>query len=233
MEKFRLKIIDIIEEAKDTKTYLLEKPEDFSWVEGAHTHIGLIGFDEGERPNKGWVRHMSIMTLEEDKKIGFTTRLVSPCSEFKEKLSALSVGDEVVLFKIGSKMFLRREDKPIVLLSMGVGIATMRPLIYSFIKDNSHIPSLININVDSSKDFVYHSELDGLCNSSYKNYWLGSRSEFYKELEGVSAIEDALYYVVGSDEFIKDVIKTLKTKEIPVEHIFIDKKDEMQAEFFK
>lgn len=233
MEKFRLKIIDIIEEAKDTKTYLLEKPADFSWVEGAHTHIGLVGFDEGERPNKGWVRHMSIMTLEEDKKIGFTTRLVSPCSEFKEKLSALLVGDEVVLFKIDSKMFLRREDKPIVLLSMGVGIATMRPLIYGFVKDSSHIPSLININVDSSKDFVYHSELNDLQNSSYKNYWLGSRGEFYKELERVSVIEDALYYVVGSDEFIKDVIKTLKTKEIPVEHIFIDKKDEIQAEFFK
>lgn len=156
--KTQVKIIDIIDEAKGIKTYLLEKPENEIWEEGSHIHIGIVGFDEGELPNKSLVRHMSIMTLPTEKKLGFTTRVQENPSEFKEKLSKLHVGDELVTFKIGSRMQLRRYNRPIVLLSMGVGIATMRPLILSFIADTSNIPCLYNVNVDSSNT-IYKNEL--------------------------------------------------------------------------
>ncbi|MDF2511106.1 MAG: FAD-dependent oxidoreductase [Herbinix sp.] len=232
MDKYRVKIIDMKEEAPGTKTFFLEKPSNFIWQEGAHTHIGLIGFDEGELPNKNWVHHMSIMTLPEDNKIGFTTRLLPPFSEFKEKLSDLQIGDEVILFKIGSRMFLRREKKAIILVSMGVGIATMKPLIHRFLKDDAQISRLININVNSTKDFVYRNELDPLQNSNYKNYWIDSRSKFYETLDKVSEQEDAIYYVVGSDEFVKDIIRDLKNKKVEDENILIDKKEEMKTNYF-
>lgn len=232
MVKYRVKLIDIIEEAYGTKTFLLEKPEDFTWQEGAHTHIGMLGFDEGEKPNKDWVRHMSIMTLPEDNKIGFTTRILSPFSEFKEKLSKLQIGDEIILFKIDSKMYLRRVNRPIVLISMGAGIATMRPLILTYIKDAMGIPEIININVDSSKDFIYKDELDQLANSQYQNYWTGSRQEFYETLDSVSEKSDAIYYIVGSDGFLKDVIKYLQNKMINKDSILIDKKEELLANYF-
>lgn len=232
MTKYRLRILDIIEEVPGTKTYFLERPEDFTWEEGAHTHIGLVGFDEGEKPNKEWVRHMSIMTTTDEDRIGFTTRFVTPLSEFKEKLSVLKVGDELVLFKVGSKMYLRREDRPLVLLSMGVGVATMRPLIHTFIKDSSNISSIINVNVDSSKEYIYYSQLERLTSAFYKNYWVGSRNEFYEEVKELSKLENALYYVVGSHCFLLDVIKYLKSKGVENKNIVIDKKDELQAEYF-
>lgn len=232
MDKYRVKILDIKEEAPGTKTFYLEKPSDINWLEGAHTHIGLIGFDEGELPNKNWVRHMSIMTLPEDNKIGFTTRLLPPLSQFKEKLSDLRIGDEVILFKIGSRMFLRRENKRLVLLSMGVGITTMKPLIHRFLKDDAQISGLININVNSTKDFVYRKELDSLQSSKYKNHWMDSRSKFYETLNQVSEQEDAIYYVAGSDEFVKDVIKHLKNKNVADENIIIDKKEELKLNYF-
>ena len=232
MDKYRVKIIDMKDEANGTRTYFLEKPEGFTWVEGAHTHIAMLGFDEGEKPNKNWVRHMSIMTLPEEDKIGFTTRFLNSLSEYKEKLSKLHIGDELILFKIGSMMYLRRENRPIVLLSMGVGIATMRPLIHSFVKDKMGIPEIVNINVDSSKDFIYKAELDDMANMYYQNYWLGSRNEFYETLDKISEKTDAIYYVVGSDGFIKDVIKFLKNKMINENSILIDKKEEMRAKYF-
>jgi ferredoxin--NADP+ reductase len=172
------------------------------------------------------------MTLPEDNKIGFTTRLLPPFSEFKEKLSDLQIGDEVILFKIGSRMFLRRENKAIILVSMGVGIATMKPLIHRFLKDDAQISRLININVNSTKDFVYRNELDPLQNSNYKNYWIDSRSKFYETLDKVSEQEDAIYYVVGSDEFVKDIIRDLKNKKVEDENILIDKKEEMKTNYF-
>ncbi len=231
MDKYRIKITDIIEEAPGIKTYLLEKPSDFTWLEGAHTHIGIPGFDQGEQPNKDLVRHMSITTLPEENKIGFTTRISEPMSEFKERLSKLHVGDDVILFKIGSRMFLRREDKRVVLLSMGVGIATMRPLIYRFLEDRTHITDVININVNSAKNFIYKKELTKLECSSYHNYWIDSRSDFYKVLDEVSNKDSSIYYIVGSDDFVKEVIKNLENKGI-FSNIIIDKKEEVLGEYF-
>lgn len=230
MIRYRLKIIDIVDEAKGTKTFYFEKPEEFSWEEGSHTHIGLVGFDEGEKPNKNWVRHMSIMTLPSENKVGITTRMAGN-SEFKLKLAQLNVGDEVILFKLGARMTLKRCNKPIVLLSMGVGSATMRPIVLAYINDRSGIPGVVNVNVDASGDFLFRDELDRLADARYANYWLNSRKAFYEKLEELAGTENAIYYVVGSDGFIKDVVQKLMARHISGEDIVIDKKDEVRHEF--
>ncbi len=232
MEKYKVKITDIRKEAEGIWTFELEKPDHLVWEEGAHTHIGLAGFDEGEVPNKSLVRHMSIMTLADEGRVGFTTRVPSSSSEFKEKASKLKIGDEVTLFKVGSRMRLRRENRPIILLSMGVGIATMRPVILAYSKDKSGIPSLINVTVQSSGEFIFKNELDQLVIENYKNYWLGSRVEFYKTLEELSVTKDALYYIVGSDEFIKDIIQQLRSKNVKDKDIILDKKEEKLPLYF-
>lgn len=233
MIKYKLKIIDIIEEAKGTKTYLLVKPEEFKWDEGSHTHIGIVGFDEGEKPNKSLVRHMSIMSLPNEKTVGITTRVPGSSSEFKNKLSELNTGDELIIFKVGSRMSLRRSNRPIILLSMGVGIATMRPLILSFLNDKADIPFLVNANVDSSGEFVYKDELDKLTNDCYKNYWIDSRMDFYETLNKLVETKNAIYYVIGSDLFIKDMIQRLRSKNVSDSDIILDKKDEKVIEFFE
>ncbi|MGB4587644.1 MAG: hypothetical protein WBI17_00215 [Clostridiaceae bacterium] len=232
MIKYKLKIIDVIDEGNESKTYLFEKPEDFSWEEGSHAHIGLQGFDVGEKPNKSWVRHMSIMTLPDEGKIGFTTRAKRNPSEFKRMLYSSSIGDDITFFKLGSRMGLRRTDKTIVLLSMGVGIATMRPLIRAFKNDKSNIPSLISLNIDSSSDFIYQNELDELTDENYKNYWIKSRTSYYETLQQLANSENAIYYVVGSDMFIQDNIRYLKSANVNKKDIVIDKKEEMQSMFF-
>lgn len=233
MIKYRVKITDIIEEVPGTKTYLLEKPSDFHWVEGSHTHIGLPGFDVGEKPNKNLVHHMSIMTLPEENKIGFTTRMANPTSEFKRKLGSMQVGDTVSIFKVGSRMFLRREDKPIVLLSMGVAIATMKPLVKKFIADSSNITNLTNINIDASKAFIYQRELDALENEAYKNIWVESRKDFYDIVDITLDKKDTIYYIAGSDDFYSSVISYLLEKEVERNRIVIDVKEEKQDMFFR
>lgn len=232
MIKYRLKIIDIVNEAKGTKTYYFEKPKELTWEAGSHTHIGIIGFDEGEKPNKSLVRHMSIMTLPTENKVGFTTRIPNRLSEFKSKLSNLNVDDEIVMFKLGSKLALRRCNRPIILLSMGVGIAAMRPIILNFIKNKSNIPYLVNVNVDSSNDFIFKDELDNLSDETYKNYWLNSRKAFYTELEQLTQIDNPIYYIVGSYEFIKETIQNLKSKNVNISDIVIDQKDEVLNQLF-
>lgn len=223
--KHKLKIVDIREESDKTKTYLLEKPIELNWDEGSHTHIAHSGYDDGEFPNKNLVRHMSIMTLNQENLLGFTTRLNDKPSEFKRRLAELNIGDDLIVFKLGSRMRLRRENKSIVLLSMGVGIATMRPLIKTFLEDNSKIPHLININVDNTNSHVYQSELDASETSNYHNYWTKSRVEFYQTLTNILKDNHSIFYIVGSDLFLRTVIKKLKSLGIKLDDIVIDKKD--------
>lgn len=233
MIKYKLKIIDIIEEAKDTKTYYLEKPKDFTWEAGSHTHLALLGFDDGDKPNKNLVRHMSIMNLPEENRLGITTRIPSNNpSEFKSKLSKLNIGDEVVIFKIASKLALKPSNRPVVLLSMGVGIAALRPVIKTYLKDTSLVPTLTNINVDSSKDFIYKTELDSLTNETYTNLWLDSRQAFYEKLEEVSNIENAFFYIIGSYDFLKDTTSKLIAKNKTISDIVLDVRENTVNELF-
>ncbi len=133
---------------------------------------------------------MSIITLPEENKIAITTRVPGSKSEFKNKLAELKTGDEVAFFKIGSRMGLRRINRPIILISMGVGIATMRPLILSFINDKTNIPYLLNINIDSSDKFVFKNQLDKLADENYKNYWINSRTSFYEMTQQINEIRE-------------------------------------------
>lgn len=223
--KYKLKIVDIRIESDKTKTFLLEKPVELDWDEGSHTHIAHVGYDDNGLPNKNLVRHMSIMTLPQENYFGFTTRLNEDPSMFKSRLAELNVGDALVVFKLGSRMKLRREDKPIVLISMGVGIATMRPLIKSFLLDNTNISHLININVDATKTHVFQTELNDSETLNYQNYWTKSRVEFYQTLTQIIKNNHAIYYIVGSDLFLRTVIKKLKSFDIRIDNIVIDKKD--------
>jgi ferredoxin--NADP+ reductase len=232
MLKYKLKILDVIQEAEGTKTFHLEKPEGLSWEEGAHTHIGLAGFDRGEFPNKGLVRHMSISTLTKEKVIGFTTRVPGSGSQFKRELGKLKIGDEMTLFKMGSRMGLKREGRPIILLSMGVGIATMRPLILSYLENPNQISALWQITIDSSGDFIFKKELEDLGGEAYQNRWCTDRMSFAKELDTVCKLPNAIYYIVGSDDFLKETILKVKVNQIKEEDIVLDKKQEMLPEFF-
>ena len=229
MENYRLSIVDIIDESPNTKTYILEKPESLTWDEGSHIHLALEDYDKDELPNKDLVRHMSIMSNWDENKLAFTTRFTEPYSSFRLGLAQLTKGDHLKVFKISSRMTLRREERPLVLISMGVGLATMRPLILRFHQDSTNIPLLVNLNVDAHaahEKALYQEELEGLRNERIQLHWCKSRLELFNALETLN-IENPIYYVVGSDLFLRTILKRLKAKGVSKEAIMIDKKSHM------
>lgn len=232
MEKYKLRIIDIVEEAPGIISYYFEKPLDLDWSEGAHVHIGHIGFDEGELPNKALVRHMSITTLPSENKLGITTRVPGSSSEFKRRLSELTLGDEVIFFKFGSRMCLRHEKRPLILLSMGVGMATIRPMLLAYLKNSTDIPLLINVNVNSTKEHLFRAELEQQTVHPYQSYWLNAREDFYKLRDQLSKQNNALFYIVGSDEFMRENIVFLMNKGVCMDDIILDRKEEKRREYF-
>ncbi|MGN7479696.1 dihydropteridine reductase [Solibacillus silvestris] len=232
MQIYWTKINTIIEETSEVKTFLLDLPEGFTWEEGAHTHLALEGFNAGDQPNKSLVRHMSISTLPNEQSIGITTRIREQCSEFKSILRNLEIGNEVALFKIHSNVPLKREDKSIYLLSSGVGLATFRPLILTYLERPDNISHINSLNIDSTKNYLFTDVFKSASDKNFTSQYVDNRNDYYEEVKKLALDQDGLFYVVGSDEFIMQNIDVLREHGIKPEQIMLDKRGQQIPKFF-
>lgn len=233
MQIYWTKIHRIVEESPEVKTYYLDKPEDVTWEEGAHIHLALKGFNAGEKPNRSLVRHMSISTLPNEQAIGITTRIKKDCSEFKSILRTLDVGDEVAVFKIRSNVPLRRENKKIILLSSGVGLATFRPLVLDYLNHSDQVDSIYSLNVDSSKHYLFPHLFKTDSDKRLTSEFVDTRQAYYERVKELGADKNALYYVVGSDEFLLENIALLHEMSIQSDQIKLDKHEHQLVAFLE
>ena len=231
MQIYWTKINKIIEESPEVKTYLLDCPKDFTWEEGSHTHFALEGFNAGDKPNRGLIRHMSISTLPHENSIGITTRIKEQCSEFKATLRDLEVGNEVAIFKTHSNVPLKREDKNVYLLSSGVGLATFRPLVLEYFDRPDNVNQVHSLNIDSSKDFLFSTIFESAPDKKFTSQFVDNRKDYYEEVKNLAADKTGLFYVVGSDEFLEQNIKALREQGIKPEQIMLDKREMARSEF--
>ncbi|HLQ71989.1 MAG TPA: dihydropteridine reductase [Bacillota bacterium] len=231
MQIYWTKINKIIDESPEVKTYMLDCPEGFTWEEGAHTHFALEGFNAGEKPNRSLIRHMSISTLPYEDSIGITTRIKDECSEFKTILLKHKVGDEVALFKTHSNVPLRRENKNVYFLSSGVGLATLRPLALDYFNRADNVNHIHSLNIESTRDFLFTDIFESAPDKKFTSQFVDSRKEYYDEVKNLATDKDGLFYVVGSDEYIKQNIELLLDEGIKPEQIKLDKHKRQLSEF--
>lgn len=226
------KINQIIDETPEVKTYMLDRPEGFTWEEGSHTHLALKGFNAGDKPNKSLVRHMSISTLPSEGSIGITTRIRELCSEYKSILRNLKAGDEVALFKTHSNVPLKRENKNVYLLSSGVGLATFRPLVLEYLERADNVSQIHSLNIDSTKDFLFTDVFESAPEKKFTAHFVDCREDYYEEVKKLAADRDGLFYIVGSDEFLSQNIDVLSALGIQPKQIMLDKREKGRAAFF-
>lgn len=231
MQIYWTKINRIIDETPEVKTYMLDCPEGFEWEEGSHTHMAFKGFNAGEKPNRSLIRHMSISTLPHERSIGITTRIREQCSEFKAILREMRVGDEVAIFKTHSNVPLKREGKNVYLLSSGVGLATFRPLVLDFFGRADGVNQIHSLNIDSSKAFLFPDVFGAAPERKFTSQFVDNRNDYYEGVKNLAADKEGLFYIVGSDEFLKQNIDALRRQGVRPEQIMLDKREGQIAEF--
>lgn len=232
MSLYWTKINKIIDESPEVKTFLLDLPEDFTWEEGAHTHLALKGFNIDEKPNKSLVRHMSISTLPVEQSVGITTRIKDECSEFKSILKTMNVGDELALFKIHSNVPLKRVEKNLYLLSSGVGLATFRPIVKTYLQNQENVKNVHSLNIDSAQDQLFTDVFTSVPEKNFTAQFVNTRTAYYEEAQKLATDQSGLFYVIGSDEFIKQNIELLFKNGIKREQIILDKREKFIDKFF-
>lgn len=221
----------IIDENSEVKTYLLDAPQDFGWEEGAHTHFALKGFEEAGDSARELIRHMSISTSEDETSVGITTRIRDLPSRFKDELRNHKVGDQVALFKTISNVPLRRVDKNIYLLSSGVGLATLRPLVREYFKSDHHVNRMHSLNIDSSAEFLFSNVFNSAPEKKFTSEFVDSREKYYGKVRELATDPDGLFYIVGSDEFLLQNIGELRQHGVKNNQIMLDKYEEELPDF--
>ena len=234
MDKYQVKILDIKNEYDNVFTYSLEMPEGLKWDEGSSFHLALNDYDKGGVVNKKLVHHLSINTLTDEDCIRFTTKIPIRKSVFKKALSKLEVGDYVTIYEFDSNMSLIREDKPIVLLSQGLAMSTIRPLIKKYEQNSSNIPELTSININANDIHLYESDFQDIDSHILEKYWLNNRSDYIETIKELARDKkDAYFYIVGSEHFVLDTLYILRENGIGLDKLIIDKDSNKRNIVFK
>src|SRR3712207_4682835 len=231
LRRFKMKdayfvsIKDIVDEGNKRVTYIFNRPEDMTWKEGSNISMALKEALIDGKINKNLSRKFSIATIVDEDLVAISTRLDSSDSDYKKGLASLCIGDGCILYDSQSHMPIRRENKKLVMISMGVGMATIRPIIKTYVKDTKGVSGILNICVDRSGDYLYRDEIVNDTNRNIEILVAKSRYELKSILNDVSKIDyaDSIFYIVGSKEFLKSVIRTLKYHGVGQESIMIDK----------
>ncbi len=228
---YPIELLAIKKEKDQVYTFEYSMPQDVIWSEGAHTHLALDRFDE----EIGWwqkfnVRHFTIMSMPDENRVKITTRIKDKCSEFKKVMKNSRPGDKYFLFKIGSRLTLKRDGRDITIITQGVGQATARPLIYEFNRVSKDIGDVYVLNIDATLPNLFEKEWQDILkkNKCFTYDFAKKRDFFYKKLEDrVSAFNgQGYYYIIGSDQFITDVYRYLEDRGVEDTFIILDKKPE-------
>ena len=233
MTIYRVRIKEIGETGKGIMSFHVTKPEGFEWEEATHIHAALPDYDTDGVSNKALVHHLSIISLPQENEIIITTRLNSSDSLYKKRLANLQAGDELVLFKSGSYLRFRRDGRPVVLITMGVAAAVARPLVLAYLNNQEGIPSFTCISVNRERPIPFESEMDHIKVPGLRMIRLSHRSELQQYIDSMKAEVHALYLLLGSDEFLRDIILALRSKGIAEEDIVLDLKSEKRAALYE
>ncbi|MDD7045210.1 MAG: hypothetical protein PUI05_07165 [Peptoniphilaceae bacterium] len=223
--KYKVKILDIIDEIPNVKTFKLEKPDGVDFREGASFRLEI------PREGKSLTHDFSINSLPSDDYISFTTKFSVRKSEFKKELLSKTIGDELLVSNIESHMGLRYEDRPIVLISMGVGVTTMLPLIRTYLNDKGNIPQVKSYTIALEGKRVFEDKLASIEDKEFSQAWLSGRKEFFDSLNEI-ILPNCIVYLVGSNEFLLDTIVKLRELGLSDDDIMIDMADKKKKVMF-
>lgn len=223
---------NVVRETSNIFTYYFEKPLGFTWTPGTHVHLAFPAFKDSQgNIHKEFVRHFSISNLETEGLIGITTRLDGDGSLYKRLLKDISIGDALILFKPVNDMPLIRDGSDLTFITMGVGAATIKPLIEAYQVSPEGVSLFRHFNICKAGEDLYEPlrlKTQGLL--EWKAF---NEKEAFKNALLDLPSNKGYFYVVGSDGFLESMIALLKTKGIGKDQIIIDKKEIIKPTFLK
>ena len=231
IQEYKLKLIEIIDEAPDTKTFRVEIPDGVN-IDFFSGQFFMIRFED----DKTFQRSYSIASSPTQKNhVDIAMDLVG---KFTHKLWETKVGDYLI-FKgpYGKFYFNETMNNNLVLIAGGLGITPLMSIIRY--RNDKKLQNKINFiySVKTPADIVYNEELIKIKDEN-KNFnyivtitrtndgdnWTGRTGRINIDLlkQNIDNVENSLYYLCGPLEFIKAKIAMLESLGAKKEQIKTD-----------
>lgn len=218
----KITFIKKIQESKEIYTFEFSLDNNIEWVAG---QFSVFSFTHDKVEGKK-DRAFSIVSIVEENKIIFSTKIVASPSSFKKYLLELKVGDKMNMKKPMGKFILNNNEQPLVLIAGGIGITPIRSLIKDIEMNNKKF-SYIKIIYSSMEDECTFKEyldyvdkriefvaVDYVCGIQETADLIDSAVNEYKN--------DALYYISGSPGMINGIKGNIIKKGVKESNIKFD-----------
>ena len=176
-----------------------EKPNDFSFEEGQYCIFEIINKNlEGRK-----VRAFSIASTTDENMVRIATRIVDKCSDYKEVLKSMEIGEEISVTMPKGK-FVLDTSRNGVFIAGGIGITPIRSMLLSKTRNDLKRQDLL-IYSELEKCYPFKNELEVLPNLEIQ-YAADIEPTQKLIIESAKKFKNTVcYYVSGSPGFVNGI----------------------------
>ena len=228
MPEFELLLKEIRKETSDVKSFIFEKPENFSFVAGQFITIFL----DVEDP-RGSYRQFSVASSPSESDVMITTMMRG--SAFKQKLAEMQ--DKAIKARGPFGRFVLQENSEHVMVAGGIGITPFRSMIKHATDTESSAKIKLIYSNKTPEDIVFMEDLDLLekMNEGLEVIHTITRPEghFWKGVTGrvdenmieqhIEDMENPVFYVCGPPAMVDAMQVVLKEMSVAEERIKMER----------
>jgi ferredoxin-NADP reductase len=216
------KIIDIIEVARNVKSFRLEKPKGYDFIPGQATELSVNkeGWKEEKRP-------FTFTALEERPYLEFTIKRYPDHHGVTDQIHQLKVGDEVILRDVWGTI---QYNGPGYFIAGGAGITPFIAILRRLYKDKKIAGNTLFFSNNEQVDIIYESEFREMLGDNAvfiltKENKPGYLKDFINKAFLQKHVDDFTkhFYICGPDPMVKDIIDTLTELGAPIETVVFEK----------
>ncbi len=225
------RVIEIITESPDTKTFRLRLDTPFSFIPGQFVML-TVDVPSQEKPLK---RAYSVASSPQKNHMDITIKQEHKGIVSTYMVTEVKKGDVFILKGPYGAFALHDEQaKEIVCIGAGSGVTPFRSMVHHIKEKNLNINTLLFFSAKTEQDIIFRQDFEQseqeMDNFSYivtltqpSDTWKGKRGRFTHSLIKEHTQDPNYYFICGPPAMVDDIRKQLITDGIAAEKIKVEK----------
>lgn len=157
--EFKIKLLDKRQEARDTKTFIFERPKNFLYLAGQYVYLTLPKLDQPDE--RGDTRHFTLSSSPTELDLAITVRMRAE-SGYKGTLDSYLAGTAISMRGPNGFFTLDNEKTTIqqIMIAGGIGVTPFRSIIKYIADKKLSVPVCLLCSNSIPEEVVFGKELD-------------------------------------------------------------------------
>ncbi|MFD2872476.1 FAD-binding oxidoreductase [Mucilaginibacter ximonensis] len=220
MEKHTVKILSANYLTHNVRHFVVEKPENFTYVPGQATDVSINKPGQAEE-----LRPFTFTSLTDADYLEFVIKIYKDHDGVTAKLGDLKPGEELILHEVFGTINYKG---PGIFIAGGAGITPFLAIFRSIQKTGDLNKCTLLFANHTENDIILKDELKAMLHDRFINILSDSKPGGHKKyinkelLAQFTGADDRYYYVCGPDKFTADIVNMLKELRLDEDKIVIE-----------